>query len=102
LKYAGFENMTDIQRASLPHSLCGRDLLGAARTGSGKTLAFVIPCLERLFLQAWNKDDGLGILIISPTRGMKIKFEKKKQLKMKIFFEKTIFFFFFRTCCTNF
>lgn len=43
LKEAGYVKMTDIQRASLPHSLCGRDILGAAKTGSGKTLAFVIP-----------------------------------------------------------
>ncbi|KAI3899556.1 hypothetical protein MKW92_041729 [Papaver armeniacum] len=38
-----YKEMTDIQRASLPHSLCGRDILGAAKTGSGKTLAFVLP-----------------------------------------------------------
>lgn len=43
LSAAGYSKMTDIQRASLPHSLCGRDILGAAKTGSGKTLAFVIP-----------------------------------------------------------
>ena len=44
--------MTEIQRASLPHSLCGRDILGAAKTGSGKTLAFLIPvslCLSKDF-----------------------------------------------------
>lgn len=38
-----YTKMTDIQRASLPHSLSGRDILGAAKTGSGKTLAFIIP-----------------------------------------------------------
>lgn len=38
-----FVTMSDIQRASLPHSLCERDVLGAAKTGSGKTLAFIIP-----------------------------------------------------------
>jgi ATP-dependent RNA helicase DDX10/DBP4 len=38
-----FTHLTAIQRASLPHSLCGRDILGAAKTGSGKTLAFLIP-----------------------------------------------------------
>lgn len=43
LREAKYKKMTDIQRASLPHSLCGRDVLGAAKTGSGKTLAFLIP-----------------------------------------------------------
>lgn len=43
LRDAKYVKMTDIQRASLPHSLCGRDILGAAKTGSGKTLAFIIP-----------------------------------------------------------
>jgi ATP-dependent RNA helicase DDX10/DBP4 len=37
-----YTHLTAIQRASLPHSLCGRDILGAAKTGSGKTLCFVI------------------------------------------------------------
>lgn len=43
LKDAKYKDMTDVQRAAVPHALCGRDILGAARTGSGKTLAFVIP-----------------------------------------------------------
>lgn len=60
--------MTDIQRASLPHSLCGRDILGAAKTGSGKTLAFVIPVLEKLYRARWSPEDGVGCIIISPTR----------------------------------
>ena len=40
---AKFVHMTAIQRAALPHALCGRDVLGAAKTGSGKTLTFLIP-----------------------------------------------------------
>ena len=40
---AKFVQMTAIQRAALPHALCGRDVLGAAKTGSGKTLTFLIP-----------------------------------------------------------
>lgn len=43
LRDSKYTKMTDIQRASLPHSLAGRDILGAAKTGSGKTLAFIIP-----------------------------------------------------------
>ncbi|KAL5735979.1 hypothetical protein ACOSQ2_030767 [Xanthoceras sorbifolium] len=68
LKGAGFVKMTEIQRASLPHSLCGRDILGAAKTGSGKTLAFVIPVLEKLYRERWGPEDGVGSIIISPTR----------------------------------
>ena len=43
LAQSKFTLLTAIQRASLPHALCGRDILGAAKTGSGKTLAFLIP-----------------------------------------------------------
>ena len=68
LRAHAFKTMTAIQRASLPHTLAGRDLLGAAKTGSGKTLAFVIPLLEKLFREKWSSVDGLGGLIITPTR----------------------------------
>ncbi|XP_059282300.1 DEAD-box ATP-dependent RNA helicase 32 [Lycium ferocissimum] len=63
-----YKTMTDIQRASIPHSLCGRDILGAAKTGSGKTLAFVIPVLEKLYKVRWGPEDGVGCIIMSPTR----------------------------------
>ena len=52
----------------VPTALKGADILGAAKTGSGKTLAFLIPVLELLFRQHWSKPDGLGAVIISPTR----------------------------------
>lgn len=45
-----------------------RDILGAAKTGSGKTVAFVVPVLERLFHARFGRGDGVGALIISPTR----------------------------------
>jgi len=48
LKKAFFKDMTDIQTKSIPVSLKGKDILGAARTGSGKTLAFLVPVLESL------------------------------------------------------
>ncbi|KAJ0267085.1 DEAD-box ATP-dependent RNA helicase 32 [Hirschfeldia incana] len=68
LKEAKFVDMQEIQRAALPHALCGRDILGAAKTGSGKTLAFVIPILEKLHKEKWGPEDGVGCIIISPTR----------------------------------
>ncbi|XP_018411745.1 PREDICTED: probable ATP-dependent RNA helicase DDX10 [Nanorana parkeri] len=59
---------TEIQKQTIGLALQGKDVLGAAKTGSGKTLAFLIPALECLYRQQWSADDGLGILIISPTR----------------------------------
>ena len=63
-----FKTLTDIQRKAIPFALKGRDVLGAAKTGSGKTLAFLIPVLENLYRQQWNALDGVGALVISPTR----------------------------------
>ena len=45
LRAAKYTRLTAIQRAALPHTLAGRDVLGAAKTGSGKTLAFLIPVI---------------------------------------------------------
>ncbi len=68
LREGKFERLTDIQRAAIPHALAGRDVLGAAKTGSGKTLAFLVPVLELLYRQRWSSMDGLGAVVISPTR----------------------------------
>ncbi|EDO17640.1 hypothetical protein Kpol_1004p13 [Vanderwaltozyma polyspora DSM 70294] len=68
LNDSAFLKLTDIQRDSIPMSLKGYDILGAAKTGSGKTLAFLIPVLEKLYRERWTEFDGLGALIISPTR----------------------------------
>ncbi|CAF4872672.1 unnamed protein product [Rotaria sp. Silwood1] len=68
LAKSGFTNPTDIQREAIGVALQGHDILGAAMTGSGKTLAFLIPVLECLYRARWTINDGLGILIISPTR----------------------------------
>jgi ATP-dependent RNA helicase DDX10/DBP4 len=68
-----FTTMTDIQNATIPHALGGRDILGAARTGSGKTLAFLIPLLERLYKEKYSPMDGLGGLVLSPTRELAVQ-----------------------------
>jgi ATP-dependent RNA helicase DDX10/DBP4 len=67
------EIATEIQAAAIPHALAGRDILGAAKTGSGKTLAFVIPLLERLYTEKWGPDDGLGAVIVTPTRELALQ-----------------------------
>eukprot|EP00882_Tetradesmus_deserticola_P012407 GHRQ01013149.1.p1 GENE.GHRQ01013149.1~~GHRQ01013149.1.p1 ORF type:complete len:270 (+),score=111.12 GHRQ01013149.1:115-924(+) len=73
LKEAGYVNLTAIQRAALPHALAGRDILGAAKTGSGKTLCFLIPVVEKLYRQSWTRLDGLGALVLTPTRELALQ-----------------------------
>mmetsp|Transcript_4756 Transcript_4756/g.12213 ORF Transcript_4756/g.12213 Transcript_4756/m.12213 type:complete len:781 (+) Transcript_4756:97-2439(+) len=68
LEKNGYTTMTAIQAGSVPHALAGRDILGAAKTGSGKTLAFLIPLLELLYRQRWTPHDGVGAIVLSPTR----------------------------------
>ncbi|XP_026049829.1 probable ATP-dependent RNA helicase DDX10 [Astatotilapia calliptera] len=68
LQEAQYRQPTEIQRQTIGFALQGKDVLGAAKTGSGKTLAFLIPVLECLYRQQWSSMDGLGALIISPTR----------------------------------
>uniref|UniRef100_A0A0N4ZMK1 ATP-dependent RNA helicase n=1 Tax=Parastrongyloides trichosuri TaxID=131310 RepID=A0A0N4ZMK1_PARTI len=68
LEDGDFVTPTDIQKQSLGFSLTGHDIVGSAKTGSGKTLALLIPLLECLWRNKWSKKDGLGGLIVSPTR----------------------------------
>ncbi|CAI5740270.1 unnamed protein product [Hyaloperonospora brassicae] len=73
LRICGFVTPTKIQVGALPHALAGRDVLAAAKTGSGKTLAFLLPVLEKLFRLRWSVEDGLGALVVSPTRELALQ-----------------------------
>ncbi|KIR51492.1 ATP-dependent RNA helicase DBP4 [Cryptococcus gattii Ru294] len=73
LKSSHFLNPTPIQSLAIPPALQARDILGSAKTGSGKTLAFLIPLLERLYLEKWGPMDGLGAVVISPTRELAVQ-----------------------------
>jgi len=68
LKESKFETLTEIQAKSIPHLLNGKDVLAAAKTGSGKTLAFLVPALDLLYNVKFLPRNGLGALVISPTR----------------------------------
>lgn len=73
LQSAKLSVMTEIQRECIFRALQGKDILGAARTGSGKTLAFLIPLVERLYHENWSHLDGLGALVITPTRELALQ-----------------------------
>ncbi|CAF9917002.1 MAG: ATP-dependent RNA helicase dbp4 [Heterodermia speciosa] len=73
LEASHFKTLTDIQKKAIPLALKGSDILGAAKTGSGKTLAFLVPVLDNLYRRKWTDLDGLGALILSPTRELAIQ-----------------------------
>ena len=59
----GWENLTEVQRDTIPLARSGRDVIGQARTGSGKTAAFGLPILE-----SCEPNGTLQSLILAPTR----------------------------------
>ena len=79
LRAAKFLKMTPVQLACIPAALSGKDILGEARTGSGKTIAYLVPLMEKLSQARWSKHDGLGALVISPTRELAIQIFKVLQ-----------------------
>ena len=60
----GFESPSEVQEASIPIILEGRDVLAQAQTGTGKTASFGIPMIEGMEEDA----DDLQALVLVPTR----------------------------------
>ncbi len=61
----GMTEAFEVQEATIPDALAGRDVCGRAPTGSGKTIAFGVPVLARV---AKAKPGRPTALILSPTR----------------------------------
>jgi ATP-dependent RNA helicase RhlE len=59
----GYTVPSPIQEQSIPHILEGRDVIGIANTGTGKTAAFLIPLVNKTFL-----DHNERVIIVTPTR----------------------------------
>jgi superfamily II DNA/RNA helicase len=56
----GITEPFEIQSATVPDALAGRDVLGRGQTGSGKTLAFGLPLLTRLARDAAAVEPAAG------------------------------------------
>ncbi|CUG88317.1 DEAD/DEAH box RNA helicase, putative [Bodo saltans] len=80
LERGNYKKLTPIQADALPLALTGHDVLGAAKTGSGKTLSFIVPLLERLHLERWDAESGIGAIVLSPTRELALQIFKVLQL----------------------
>ncbi|MDG4774312.1 DEAD/DEAH box helicase [Solwaraspora sp. WMMD792] len=64
----GITTPFEIQRATVPDALAGRDVLGRGQTGSGKTLAFGLPLLARIADGRRARPLRPRALILVPTR----------------------------------
>ena len=79
----GFESPSEVQEATIPLILKGRDVLAQAQTGTGKTASFGIPMIERI----QDDCDGMQGLVLVPTRELarQVSDELKKLAKYKKF-----------------
>ncbi|GMH22549.1 hypothetical protein Nepgr_024392 [Nepenthes gracilis] len=72
IKDAGYEKMTEVQAATLPVILKGKDVLAKAKTGTGKTVAFLLPSIEVVvnspLVSRDQKRPPILVLVICPTR----------------------------------
>ncbi|MEU2613064.1 DEAD/DEAH box helicase [Micromonospora sp. NPDC007271] len=64
----GITTPFEIQRATMPDALAGRDVLGRGQTGSGKTLAFGLPVIARLADRNRARPLHPRALVLVPTR----------------------------------
>ncbi|WP_246636412.1 DEAD/DEAH box helicase [Actinoplanes hulinensis] len=68
LNREGITTPFEIQAATVPDALAGRDVLGRGQTGSGKTLAFGLPVLARIAKGGRARPHHPKALILVPTR----------------------------------
>lgn len=66
----GYITPTPIQDQTIPLILEGRDVVGLANTGTGKTAAFLLPLINKVFLDHTQK-----VLIITPTRELAVQIQ---------------------------
>jgi ATP-dependent RNA helicase RhlE len=68
----GFTEPTPIQKRAIPIIIKGGDVIGIAETGTGKTAAFLLPILQKI---SENKERGISVLVLAPTRELAIQIE---------------------------
>ncbi len=78
IEKAGFVDCTEVQEATLAHSLAGKDVLVQSQTGTGKTATFLVTIFNLLRTREDLKDRK--VLILAPTRELALQIEKEAKL----------------------
>ncbi|MFB0834102.1 DEAD/DEAH box helicase [Arthrobacter halodurans] len=75
LNDVGYEKPSQIQAATIPLLLAGRDVVGLAQTGTGKTAAFAVPALSRMaeLADLNGTTHNTQILVLAPTRELALQ-----------------------------
>ncbi len=69
VREVGYETPSQVQAATIPTLLSGRDVVGLAQTGTGKTAAFALPILSQLDLNQRTPQ----ALVLAPTRELALQ-----------------------------
>jgi superfamily II DNA/RNA helicase len=85
----GYVTPTLIQDKTIPQILAGKDVVGVADTGTGKTGAFLIPLIEKVILNKFEK-----VLVVVPTRELAVQINQE----LRSFVPKLNIF---STCCVG-
>ncbi len=72
LKIKEYSTPTPIQDQAILPILKGHDLIGLANTGTGKTAAFLLPMIEKVYKNRYEK-----VLIIAPTRELALQIDNE-------------------------
>ncbi len=72
LEAMGFEETTEVQEATIPPLLEGRDVIAQAQTGTGKTAAFGVPLVEAARA-------GRRAIVLTPTRELAKQVQRELQ-----------------------
>ena len=91
LKENKFEQMTKIQKTSIPMILKSQNVVLKSETGSGKTLAYLVPLLEYLSKKSLteekiSREKGTYCIVFCPTRELCVQIELELKKLLKLFF----------------
>lgn len=76
IEEAGYAECTEVQQATLEHTLAGKDVFVQSQTGTGKTAAFLISLFECIT----REDDRSSALVITPTRELAVQIAEEAKL----------------------